>query len=71
MYPRLAKIDKSIFAVPATSAAMGREFSLAGNIVTKKRLRLSPEIVNDIIFQKSFERYLKKCSKQIKKGKNI
>ncbi len=57
LYPRLAKIAKRIFAVPATSAAVEREFSLAGNIVTKKFLQLSPEIVNDIIFQNSFERY--------------
>jgi hypothetical protein len=43
--------------VPATSAAVEREFSLAGNIITKKRSRLSPETVNDIIFQNSFEKY--------------
>jgi hypothetical protein len=36
-----------------------REFSLAGNIITKKRSRLSPETVNDIIFLNSFERYNK------------
>jgi hypothetical protein len=58
-YPRLARIAKRIFAVPATSAAVEREFSLAGNIVTKKRSRLSPGTVNDIIFLNSFERYNK------------
>lgn len=58
-YPRLARIAKRVFAVPATSAAVEREFSLAGNIITKKRSRLSPETVNDIIFLNSFERYNK------------
>ena len=53
-YPRLAKIAKRIFAVPATSAAVEREFSLTGNIITKKRSRLSPDIVDDIIFQIHF-----------------
>lgn len=57
LYPRLARIAKRVFAVPATSAAVEREFSLAGNIVTKKRSRLSPETVNDIIFLNSFEKY--------------
>jgi hypothetical protein len=59
LYPRLARIAKRVFAVPATSAAVEREFSLAGNIVTKKRSRLSPGTVNDIIFLNSFERYNK------------
>lgn len=59
LYPHLASIAKRIFAVPATSAAVEREFSLAGNIITKKRTRLSPETVNDIIFLNSFERYNK------------
>jgi hypothetical protein len=36
--------------VPATSAAVEREFSLADNIVTQKRARLSPDTVNDIVF---------------------
>ncbi|CAF3806925.1 unnamed protein product [Rotaria sordida] len=60
LYPRLAKIAKRVFAVPATSAAVEREFSLAENIVTKKCSKLSPETVNDIIFQKSFEKYKRK-----------
>ena len=59
LYPRLATIAKRVFAVPATSAAVEREFSLAGNIITKKRSRLSPETVNDIIFLNSFEKYNK------------
>jgi len=60
LYPRLAKIARRVFAVPATSAAVEREFSLAGNIITKKRSRLSPETVNDITFQNSFEKYNRK-----------
>ncbi|CAF4122372.1 unnamed protein product, partial [Rotaria sordida] len=43
LYPRLAKIAKRVFTVPATSTAVEGKFSLAGNIVTKKRSKLSPE----------------------------
>lgn len=51
-------------AVPATSAAIEREFSLAGNNITKKRSRLFPNTVNDIIFQNSLNRYKKKNMEQ-------
>ncbi|CAF1370514.1 unnamed protein product [Adineta ricciae] len=37
LYPRLSKMAKRVFSVLATSTAVEREFSLAGNIVTKKR----------------------------------
>ncbi|CAF1564148.1 unnamed protein product [Rotaria magnacalcarata] len=66
LYPRLAKIAKRVFSVPASSAGVEREFSLAGNIITKKRSRLSPETVNDIIFQNSFEKYNQKNVQTIK-----
>jgi hypothetical protein len=49
-YPILAKVAARVFSVPATSAAVEREFSLADNIVTQKRARLSPDTVNDIVF---------------------
>ncbi len=42
-YPILAKVAARVFAVPATSAAVEREFSFSGNIITQKRSKLSPD----------------------------
>ncbi|CAF3639696.1 unnamed protein product [Rotaria socialis] len=47
-YPIFAKVAARILGVPATSAALEREFSFAGNIITQKRSRLSPDTVNCI-----------------------
>lgn len=55
LYLRLTRIPKRSFPVPATSAAVEREFLLAENIVIKKGSRLSSDTVNDIIFKNSFE----------------
>ncbi|CAM2722852.1 unnamed protein product [Rotaria socialis] len=61
-YPVLAKVAARILAVPATSAAVEREFSFTGNIITQKRARLSPDTVNDIVFNHSYNMYKKKFS---------
>lgn len=58
-YPVLAKVAARILAVPATSAAVEREFSFTGNIITQKRARLSPDTVNDIVFNHSYNLYKK------------
>ena len=49
-YPILSKLAKKYLAIPATSVPSERIFSLAGNLVTKKRALLSPETVNILIF---------------------
>lgn len=49
-YPTLYKVACVYLAVPATSAASERVFSDAGNIITKKRNRLSPENANNLVF---------------------
>lgn len=56
-YPALAKVAARVLAVPAASAAVEREFSLAGNIITQKRSKLSPDAVNDMVFNHSYKKY--------------
>lgn len=49
-YPRLSKLARRILAIPASSVPSERVFSLAGNLISKKRSRLKPKLVNKIIF---------------------
>ena len=49
-YPILACVACSILCIPATSVTCERVFSAAGQIVTKKRSKLSPEHVNQLLF---------------------
>ena len=49
-FPLLSKCARYYLHIPATSVASERIFSLAGNIVTKKRSRLSTDNVNKLIF---------------------
>ena len=50
LYPTLAKLAKKYLAIPASSVPAERIFSLAGNLVTKKRVQLSAENINLLIF---------------------
>jgi hypothetical protein len=49
-FPRLARVAKKLLAIPASSVSSERVFSLAGNIVNKKRSRLSATNVDTFIF---------------------
>ena len=51
-YPHLAKLAKRVLAIPASSVPSERIFSLAGNIVNKKRSQLSNDNVDMLIFLK-------------------
>ncbi|XP_055351552.1 zinc finger protein 618-like [Paramacrobiotus metropolitanus] len=52
--PRMSKLAKQIFAVPATSTACERTFSLAGFVIDDRRNSLKPEKVDDLLFLKSY-----------------
>ena len=47
--PLLSGVARKILAIPSSSAKSERVFSTGGNIVTKKRNRLSPKKVEDLI----------------------
>lgn len=49
-YPILSTLARKYLAIPATSAPAERVFSIAGDVVSKKRNRLKPDIVDKIIF---------------------
>ncbi len=49
-YPNIARIAKKFLAIPASSVPSERIWSLAGNIVTKKRASINPENVDMLIF---------------------
>ncbi|CAF1445059.1 unnamed protein product, partial [Didymodactylos carnosus] len=56
-YPVLSKVATRVLAVPAASAAVEREYSHPGNIITQKRSKLSPDAVNEIVFNNSYKKY--------------
>ena len=52
-FPIVARVARSILCVPASSAKSECNFSDAGNTITSKRSRLSPSVVNDLMFLRS------------------
>ena len=57
-YRSLSILARSCLCAQATSVESERLFSTAGNFVTPKRTRLSPEVVRDLLLLKSFEKYI-------------
>ena len=49
-YPKLASVAKKILAIPATSAPAERIFSKAGWTVNERRSRLSPKLIDKLVF---------------------
>lgn len=49
-FPSLARLAVKYLVIPPSSAASERVFSLAGNIVTKKRNRLGDDTVDALVF---------------------
>ncbi|BBN16846.1 hypothetical protein Mp_7g09770 [Marchantia polymorpha subsp. ruderalis] len=53
LFPIMACVARSILCVPASSAMSENNFSDVGNTLTKKRNRLKPRVVNDLMFVRS------------------
>ena len=51
-YPILVKATARVLAVPATNAAVEREFSFTDNTITQKRSKLLLDSGNDIVFNR-------------------
>ena len=74
--PILSGFARSVLAIPASSAKSERAFSKGGNIVTRKRTRLNPKKVEEIVvIQENTEKvaaFLQKTTYEVKKtGTNI
>ena len=57
-FPRLSKTVKYYLCIPATSTTSERSFSIANDIITKKRNRLKPETVEKLTFLKNNFSYI-------------
>ena len=57
-FPHLFKVFKKYLHVPSTSVPSERMFSLAGNILSEKRARLSPRNVNMLTFLHQNQDYI-------------
>ena len=58
-YPTLSKVETRVPGASTSTAGVEREFSLAGNVITEKWSKLSPDIVNDMVFSHSHKLYQK------------
>ena len=70
--PILSGFARSVLAIPASSAKSERAFSKGGNIVTRKRTRLNPKKVEEIVViqenTKKVEHFLEKTTYNVPKG---
>ena len=51
-FPKLTRIATQLLAIPATSTASERVFSVCGNILTERRCRMQPETLEKLLFLK-------------------
>jgi hypothetical protein len=51
----LSILARKYLVIPATSAAIGKVFSITRNIITKNRNKLSPETVKELVLLKSWK----------------
>lgn len=55
IFPMLSRVARQIHAIPASSAAVERQFSGAGIVINERRTALDPNQVNNILFIRSME----------------
>ena len=69
--PILSGFARSVLAIPASLAKSERAFSKGGNIVTRKRTRLNPKkVVEIVVIQENTEKvlaFLQKTTYEVKK----
>ncbi len=53
LFPMLARVMRSTLCISASSAMSENNFSDAGNTLTKKRNRLKPRTINNLMFMRS------------------
>ena len=59
-YPHISKVAKKSLAIPALSVPSEKVFSFTGNLVSKKRARMTPANVNMFVFlNKNMDYYWK------------
>ena len=58
IFPALAKLAKKYLAVPASSAAVERMFSISGHIFSVKRRRLGIKYFTDLVYLKLNELFM-------------
>jgi hypothetical protein len=52
-FPRLSRLARRIFSIPATSASVERQFSEAGLVIQERRTNLNPEQLDNILLIRS------------------
>ncbi|CAF0780871.1 unnamed protein product [Didymodactylos carnosus] len=55
-YPILSKVARKIHSIPAATAAVERQFSSAGFVVTERRSSINPEQVDNVLLIRSVKR---------------
>lgn len=50
IYPKLAKLARSVLCIPASSSSSERVFSAAGRTIDQRRTSLKPDTVDAILF---------------------
>jgi hypothetical protein len=56
-FPNLSRLARQYFSIPCSSAAVERQFSAAGIIISQRRANMDPSTLNNVIFLRSVEKH--------------